>query len=265
MAGTVVFIVCILVVIGGAAVVFTRARANRGPELEPPAAPKATVVEAPAVELDDETVKEIEDALSPPTVVEEPPAPVAPVKPTFRDRLSKARGVFSDYIGSVLSRSDIDQETWDDLEEAMIRADVGVGLTTELLDGVRARVKAEGVTSPSQLLLTVKEEMKARLQGERTLHLSPGQPSVWLFVGVNGVGKTTTIGKLGKRMIDEGHSVVMAAGDTFRAAAAEQLGTWAERCGSDFVRGDEGGDPSSIIFDAVQRAGAKGYDLVLAD
>ena len=90
-------------------------------------------------------------------------------------------------------------------------------------------------------------------------------PSIWLFVGVNGVGKTTTIGKVGRRLADEGHGVVMAAGDTFRAAAAEQLGTWAERCGAELVRGAEGGDPSSVIFDAVASAAAKGADVVLAD
>jgi fused signal recognition particle receptor len=92
-----------------------------------------------------------------------------------------------------------------------------------------------------------------------------GSPSVWLFVGVNGVGKTTTIGKVGAQQIADGHRVVMGAGDTFRAAAAEQLATWAERAGADFVRGSEGGDPSSVIYDAVQRAAARGYDLVLAD
>ena len=108
-------------------------------------------------------------------------------------------------------------------------------------------------------------DREARLAGDRTLRYEPGQPNVWLFVGVNGVGKTTTIGKVGKRARAEGRSVVMAAGDTFRAAAAEQLELWAERVGAEIVRGSEGGDPSSIIFDAVQRAGARDIDLVLAD
>jgi fused signal recognition particle receptor len=108
--------------------------------------------------------------------------------------------------------------------------------------------------------------MKLRLAGtDRSLKLDDGQTNVWLFVGVNGVGKTTTIGKLGKRIADEGHTVVMAAGDTFRAAAAEQLGTWADRSGAQLVRGAEGGDPSAIIFDAIESAAAKGADLVLAD
>jgi fused signal recognition particle receptor len=111
--------------------------------------------------------------------------------------------------------------------------------------------------------------MKQRLgDADRSLHFEDGvegSPNVWLFVGVNGVGKTTTIGKVGFDQTHEGRSVVMAAGDTFRAAAAEQLHTWAERAGADFVRGTEGGDPSAVIYDAVQRAAARHYDLVLAD
>src|SRR5690606_20304372 len=108
--------------------------------------------------------------------------------------------------------------------------------------------------------------MKAQLQvADRSLRIDEGHTNVWLFVGVNGVGKTTTIGKLGKRHVAEGHTVVMAAGDTFRAAAAEQLGTWAERAGAELVRGAEGADPSAVIFDAIESGAARGADLVLAD
>jgi fused signal recognition particle receptor len=166
----------------------------------------------------------------------------------------------------VLSRSKIDDDTWDELEEALIRADVGVQSTGELLERLRAQVDEQGVTEPEQLLELLKADLKERLQvGDRSLRFEPGSPNVWLFVGVNGVGKTTTIGKVGKLQAAQGRSVVMAAGDTFRAAAAEQLGTWAERAGADIVRGAEGGDPSSVIFDAVQRAGARDAELVLAD
>jgi fused signal recognition particle receptor len=112
----------------------------------------------------------------------------------------------------------------------------------------------------------MKVEIKSRLGGfDRSLHYADAKPSIWLFVGVNGVGKTTTIGKLAWREIDNGRSVVLAAGDTFRAAAAEQLELWAQRAGADIVRGQEGGDPSSIIFDAIDRAASRGADLVLAD
>ncbi len=166
----------------------------------------------------------------------------------------------------MLSRSTIDAETWEEIEEALIRADVGVGLTASLLDEVRTRVKAESITTPDRLLEVLKDDMKQHLaEGDRSLRLEEGSPSVWLFVGVNGVGKTTTIGKLGLRETQAGRKVVMAAGDTFRAAAAEQLGMWAERTGADLVRGAEGGDPGSVVFDAVERAAARGADLVLAD
>jgi fused signal recognition particle receptor len=208
-------------------------------------------------------------ALPEPVVAPAPEPEVAPapaVRPTFRDRLTKARTALSGYVGSVLSREKIDGETWDDLEEALIRADVGVATTTDLLTRLRATVDREGISDSQALLDALKAQLKADLaHGDRSLRFEPGAPNVWLFVGVNGVGKTTTIGKVGKQQAADGRSVIMAAGDTFRAAAAEQLGTWAERADADLVRGDEGGDPSAIIFDAVQRAAARGVDLVLAD
>jgi fused signal recognition particle receptor len=189
--------------------------------------------------------------------------------PRFRDRLSKARATFAGAVTGVRGRVGITQETWDDLEEALLRADVGVRVTDELLGGLRGRVKSKDITDPDGLLAALQAEMKARLAGaDRTLKLEQrgtGQPNVWLFVGVNGVGKTTTIGKVGARQIADGRKVMMAAGDTFRAAAAEQLQTWAERSGAEFVRGNEGGDPSSVIFDGVQAAAARGCELVLGD
>jgi len=186
-------------------------------------------------------------------------------RPRLRDRLGKARSVFSGAFASIRGRSAINDEVWDDLEEALLRADVGIGPTTELLDAVRARVRDGGIEGTDELLDVVKAEMLARLEGPVPLDIGVEQPGIWLFVGVNGVGKTTTIGKLGRRLTDEGHTVVMAAGDTFRAAAAEQLGTWAERCGAAFVRGAEGGDPSSVIFDGVAHGAAIGADIVLCD
>ncbi len=202
--------------------------------------------------------------LAPPEVVA-PPEPVTPVRPSFRDRLGRARSAFTGYVGSILSRSTIDDETWEELEEALIRADVGVGTTQELLDSVRATVKEREITEPVQLIEAVKDEMKARLAAPVGLARSETPPSIWLFVGVNGVGKTTTIGKVGRRLVDDGTSVLMAAGDTFRAAAAEQLGMWADRCGAEMVRGAEGADPSSVIFDGVAKATAQNIDVVLAD
>ena len=188
------------------------------------------------------------------------------VRPRFRDRLGKARGLLGGYFGSVLGRSAIDQVTWDHLEEALIRADVGIGTTTALLDELKIQVKSEGIKDSTELLEALKADLKKKLvSADRSLHFEPGRPNVWLFVGVNGVGKTTTIGKIGRREVRDGRTVIMAAGDTFRAAAAEQLGMWAERTGAQLVRGAEGGDPGSVIFDAVERAAARNIDLVLGD
>ncbi len=190
-------------------------------------------------------------------------------RPSFRSRMSKARSAFTGALLGIAGRTGITSETWDDLEEALLRADVGVRVTDELLGGLRARVKAKEITEPGQLLTALQAEMTSRLEGaDRSLHLEPGDPdspNVWLFVGVNGVGKTTTIGKVAALQHEAGVSVLMAAGDTFRAAAAEQLTTWAERSGAEIVRGNEGGDPSAVIFDAIERAGARGIQLVLAD
>ncbi len=276
-----VLIVAAVVLAGGAFAVSARRR-TRGIELEPPPrdrtrpvspAPPTSTLAPPdeTVVVDDELRRQVEEALpepepEPDLEVEVEPEVVAPVKPRFRDRLGKARTLLSGYFGSVLSRTGIDAETWDDLEEALIRADVGAGLTGELLDDLRARVRAEKITTSVELLEALKGELKSVLAtGDRSLRYEAGGPNVWLFVGVNGVGKTTTIGKLGKREKANGRSVVMAAGDTFRAAAAEQLELWAKRADADLVRGTEGADPGSVIFDAVERAAARGADLVLAD
>lgn len=181
------------------------------------------------------------------------------------DRLGRTRERLAGAVRSLRARSAIDDTVWDELEEALISADVGVGTTHALLDGLRARVTAGAIVEPDALVDALKADVEARLQGDRSLAMADGATTVWLFVGVNGVGKTTTIGKLAKRETDAGRSVVLAAGDTFRAAAGEQLSIWADRTGADIVRGQEGGDPSSIVFDAVQRAAARDADLVLAD
>jgi fused signal recognition particle receptor len=265
-----------VVVLGGIAFV-ARGRRDRGVGIEPPAPPRGPST-APPEPVDEDLIADLEDAFagvhdesSRGTVLEAPPEPEAPtaappaVKPSFRERLAKARGALGDYLGGIRARK-VDAETWEQLEEALIRADVGVSATQRVLDDLQATAKAEGISDPEVLLDRLKSELKALLTaGDRSLSFEPGAPNVWLFVGVNGVGKTTTIGKIARQQLDEGRSVIMAAADTFRAAAAEQLGLWAERTGSEIVRGNEGGDPSAVVFDAVQRAAARGYDLVLAD
>jgi fused signal recognition particle receptor len=192
---------------------------------------------------------------------------VAPA--SLRERMAKARAVLTGVFAGVRSRSGITDETWDDLEEALLRADVGVGVADALLADLRTRVKAKEIADPDALLDALQADMVAQLAGaDRALHFADtadGQTNVWLFVGVNGVGKTTTIGKVAKQQAGAGRSVLLAAGDTFRAAAAEQLATWAGRAGAELVRGSEGGDPSAVVFDAVERATARSIDLVLAD
>jgi fused signal recognition particle receptor len=198
---------------------------------------------------------------------EREPEPVPPA--SLRDRLAKARLAFTGAFAGVLGRSEITEESFEDLEEALLRADVGVGVTTELLDGLRQKVAAKEIAEPQALIDALEAEMVSRLEGsDRSLTFEvgePGSPNVWMFVGVNGVGKTTTIGKLANQQINEGRRVLMAAGDTFRAAAAEQLTTWAERSGAEIVRGAEGGDPSSVIYDGVEAAASRGIELVMAD
>lgn len=183
----------------------------------------------------------------------------------LRSRLGRARDAWSTHLAAVRVAGVVDDRTWEGLTNALLLADIGLPTTEALLDGVRHRVGAEGVDDIEGVLGLLKEEILDRLGGaDRSLAVG-GQPSVWLFVGVNGVGKTTTIGKLGWREASAGRSVVFAAGDTFRAAAADQLQVWADRAGATMVRGAEGADPGSVVFDAVEHAAARGADLVLAD
>ncbi len=194
--------------------------------------------------------------------VEPPPV----VKPSFFDRLGKARSAFTGYLGGLVGLGKLSDDDWEELEEALIRADVGVQTSMRLIEDVQRSAKKAGAEDGEAILGLLKERMQAEIAGgDRSLTIKPDTTNVWLFVGVNGVGKTTTIGKLGKRLAAEGHRPLMAAGDTFRAAAAEQLGMWAERAGAEFVRGNEGGDPSSVIFDAVDAAAARDCNVVLAD
>ena len=181
-------------------------------------------------------------------------------EPTLSSRLGASRGVF-ERVRSLTATGAITDEQLDVVEEVLLRSDVGVATTGAVLEALRRDGAPEGVAT------TVRRLLRESLVAERhvTVEAEPGRVAVWLFVGVNGVGKTTTIGKLAHREIAAGRRVVLAAGDTFRAAAAEQLTTWAERTGADVVRAREGADPGSVIHDALGRASARGADLVLAD
>jgi fused signal recognition particle receptor len=231
----------------------------RPTDVTPPVtAPPEVVVEPPSVVLEPPLV-------APPVVVEPPvlEAPPEVVEPRLRDRLGRARAAMAGVVG--LRARPIDNNTWDELEEALIRSDLGVQTTMAVIEDLRAAAKAERIKTADDLLESLKADLKRRLEGDRTLKTADDGPSVWLMVGVNGVGKTTTIGKLARREVTNGKKVMLAAGDTFRAAAGEQLQMWAERTGSDIIRGAEGADPGSVVFDAIEAGAARGANLILAD
>ena len=174
---------------------------------------------------------------------------------SLRERLSRARASIGGAVAGVLGRSGIDDETWAGLESTLLRADLGVRTTSRVLDACRAAVDAREVRSADELAPRLRAEL-ARLLVDAPRGLAgaagdAGGPTVWLVVGVNGAGKTTTIGKLAARERAAGRTVVLAAGDTFRAAAGDQIAAWAQRAGAELVRGAEGADPSSVVFDAV--------------
>lgn len=252
----IVLIVLGVLVVGGAAFALMRGRGDHVPTLDPSTTDAVDGL-ATGTEADTAIVTAPDDVDEPAVEVPEPA--------TFRDRMAKARSAMSGYLSAIVSRGDVNAETWEELEEALIRADVGVTPTMELLETVRAAAEAKGETTGAELIEMVKAELKKQLGGQDLDLALGGEPSVWLFVGVNGVGKTTTIGKLATREVAAGRELVLAAGDTFRAAAAEQLTMWGDTSGAHVVRGSEGGDPSSVIFDAVEHAAASGADIVLAD
>ncbi len=196
-----------------------------------------------------------------------PSTPEAANKPSWAERLraglAKSRERFSETLGSAFSRKALDEETLEDLETALLTADVGVPGTAHLLDDLRRRWKAAGGEGdPKAMLKAALGELLAPL--EKPLVVTAARPFVIMLAGVNGAGKTTSIGKLAKRFQEQGLSVLLAAGDTFRAAAREQLAVWGER-NNVAVIAQDGGDPGAVMFDAIAAARARGIDVVLAD
>lgn len=184
----------------------------------------------------------------------------------LKQGLTKAKQGITDKIDAVLnSYTTIDEELLEELEEILITADVGVNTTMEMIDNLRDAIKSKGLTDPLQ----VRDELKTLIvemlgEEDSKLEVEPG-PSIILMVGVNGVGKTTTIGKLANRYTKEGKKVILAAGDTFRAAAIEQLEVWANRSNVDIIKHQEGADPGAVIFDAVKAAKARKADILICD
>ncbi|EUJ46162.1 signal recognition particle-docking protein FtsY [Listeria riparia] len=188
----------------------------------------------------------------------------------FKDGLSKTRDNFSGKMNELVARyRKVDEEFFEELEEILIQADVGFETVMELVEQLREEVKLRNIQDPKEVQEVIVEKLVAIYQGEDEelpeLNMQSEGLTVILFVGVNGVGKTTTIGKLAHHLKSEGKSVLLAAGDTFRAGAIDQLDVWGERVGVDVIKQAEGSDPAAVMFDAVQAAKARGVDVLLCD
>lgn len=183
----------------------------------------------------------------------------------IKEGLSKTKKNMTTALkGMIASFTGENDEFFDDLEELLIMSDVGAETSMIAVEKLREIVRRKGLRGPEEVRLALSGILAEMMQGSGDLELYT-TPSVILMVGVNGVGKTTTIGKLAMKFVNDGKKVLLAAGDTFRAAAAEQLSVWAERAGADFVRHEEGSDPAAVVFDAVNAAKARGTDIIIVD
>lgn len=183
----------------------------------------------------------------------------------IKEGLKKTRNAVVNQIDGMLkSFTKIDEELFEELEELLVMGDVGVKTASKITDELRVRVKKEGVTDPNEVHRLLEEITADMLRGGEELNLNT-KPSIILVIGVNGVGKTTTIGKLANSLRMQGKSVLLAAADTFRAAAIDQLEIWAERAQCDIVKQKEGSDPAAVVYDAISAAKARGTDIIIAD
>ncbi|RKN86554.1 signal recognition particle-docking protein FtsY [Paenibacillus ginsengarvi] len=186
----------------------------------------------------------------------------------FKDGLSKTRSAFVEKVEElILRRKKIDEDFYEELEEILIGADVGVNTVLELIEQLRTEVRKRKIENPADLQPILSEKLVGMMQGgeDNRLHMNENGLTVYLFVGVNGVGKTTAIGKLAHRFKSQGKKVLLAAGDTFRAAAIDQLEVWGQRAGVDVIKQSEGSDPAAVMFDAIQAAKMRGVDVLLCD
>ncbi|MBO4206352.1 signal recognition particle-docking protein FtsY [Micromonospora echinofusca] len=226
-------------------------------------------VEAPEADLETGILVEAPPVEAPTVPVLETPEPTAGRLVRLRSRLARSQNVFGKGLLGLLSRDRLDEDTWEEIEDSLITADVGIEATREIVDRLREQTRVLGTRSGAELrALLATELVKALDPGlDRSLKTTTatGVPAVVLVVGVNGAGKTTTCGKVARVLVADGRSVVLGAADTFRAAAADQLATWAGRVGAEVVRGPEGADPASVAFDAVRRGIDAGVDTVLID
>ena len=265
--------VLLLLVVAGVFLLRPVTRRRGAPPVPPPAPPTPP----PEGERAGETGGTATIAPPAPLLPEAPPAPEIEKPPPsagrmvrLRARLARSQGAFGSVLLGLLSRDALDDAAWEEIEDTLITADVGVSPTRQIVDELRTKVKVLGTRSPGDVRALLKDELIAQIDtgGGRALAVQRHgeRPAVMLIVGVNGTGKTTTCGKLARVLAGDGHTVLLGAADTFRAAAVDQLQTWGARVGARVVRSDkEGADPASVAFEAVREGIVTGVDVVIVD
>ncbi|MGS2640851.1 signal recognition particle-docking protein FtsY [Streptosporangium sp. LJ11] len=275
-----IIVVIALLAAGGMLLLFRSGGKTAPPRVEPPQAPsipKEAQAPGRGTVVDDDAstttvpppAKPVEPEVTVVAPVIEVPPPSAGRMVRLRARLARSQSTLGKGLLELLSRDRLDDDAWDEIEETLITADVGVTPTRAMVEELRTRVKVLGSRTPEEARALLREQLLVQIGADmdRTLHVTPHgeRPAVVLVVGVNGTGKTTTTGKLARVLIGDGGKVVLGAADTFRAAAADQLQTWGDRVGAAVVRGPEGGDPASVAFDAVAEGIREKADVVIVD
>jgi fused signal recognition particle receptor len=247
----------LVIVIGVVVVARRKPPAGRGP---------STAADVEALQRATEAPARAHERAETKVDVEAQPAPIVVERPGLRDRLTKSRRFLSQRLSEALGRAP-DAETWDDVEAALIQADVGVQAATKIVQDLKDISRERGIATADEVRSLLAEELVQRFDAEadRSLQLSDDGVTVWLIVGVNGTGKTTTIGKLAHDLRLRGRSVALAAADTFRAAADEQLQVWADRSAATLIKHQPGADPGAVAFDAFAHARAKNMDVLIVD
>ncbi|MFI9845352.1 signal recognition particle-docking protein FtsY [Nonomuraea sp. NPDC051941] len=276
--GVIVIVAVVALLAAGGLLLYFKPGRKAAPPVKPPETPVLPEQEEKPAGVAGEEGEGATTTLPPPVKPAEPavvtpeievPPPSAGRMVRLRSRLARSQSALGRGLLELLSRDRLDDDVWDEVEEKLITADVGVAPTRVIVDDLRTKVKVLGSRTPEELRGLLREELLAQVNPDldRTLHVQKHgeRPAVALIVGVNGTGKTTTTGKLARSLVGDGKKVVLGAADTFRAAAADQLQTWGERVGADVVRGPEGGDPASVAFDAVARGIEEKVDVVIVD
>jgi fused signal recognition particle receptor len=268
----VIALVVVALVAGGA--MLLRSRRRVGPPPAPPAAPPGpSAPSIPGQEADTAAAPSapLTTVTEPPSApAEAPPQPLAGRMTRLRGRLARSQTGFGSVLLNLLSRDGLDDQGWEEVEDTLVTADLGAAPARQLVDELRTQVRVGGARGTDEVRALLRADLIQQVGDgmDRSLHTARhgDRPAVILMVGVNGTGKTSTCGKLARALIGEGHTVLLGAADTFRAAAADQLQTWGERVGAQVVRADrEGADPASVAFDAVRQGIEERADDVIVD